>query len=93
MKDFGLEILTGQWADLKPHLERGAVFVVSEELDLALVGSKVAEDDVVSVQAWLKDAMLARPTEQQISAWDHVNGPQFRFVIVAPYVLVQTVPH
>jgi len=92
-KDFQSEILTGPWADLKPHFERGAVFVVSEDLDLGEVGRKVSDDDVKSIKDWLESEQLARPTEKQIKIWEENSSILFRFTIVAPYVLIQAQPH
>ena len=87
------EILEAPWIDLFPHAERGALFVVAEELDLADVGSKVAEDDTATVGKWLEDGELNRPAPEKIKAWDSEPGKLFRFLIVQPYVLIQERGH
>lgn len=88
-----LEVLTGEWTDLKPHAERGAVFLVSPDLDLNEVAIKVAQDDVESIRAWIEANSLQRPLMNQIERWDESPGRSFRFTIVQPYVLIQELGH
>jgi hypothetical protein len=83
----------GEWSWLAPHHARGAVVIVSPELDLAEVGSAVARDDVAEVGPWLQQGHLAKPTTQQAESWDATAGQKFRFLIVQPYVLIQSLAH
>jgi hypothetical protein len=87
------EILTGHWADIRDHMERDAVFLVESDLDLIDVGVCVMNDDVATVRAWLDRGSLARPTRQQAANWDKSSDRLFRFVILAPYVLIQELGH
>ena len=87
------EILGVTWLDLQDHLARETVFVVSQDLDLTEVGTKVAIDEVESVSTWINDQSLTRPTPEQREAWDREPAKLFHFLIVQPYVLIQEQAH
>ncbi len=87
------EIMRGFWRDISPHLQRNAVFMVAAELDLREVGDKVTKDDVESVEPWIQSRRLTRPTLLQIKAWDDEVAKEFNFMLIAPYVLIQELPH
>lgn len=87
------EIMQGLWADLKPHAERGAVILVSEDLDLVEVGEKVVRDEAESIQKWINEAQLLKPSNDQLKGWDAIESKSFRFLIVRPYVLIQEQAH
>src|SRR3954469_831208 len=88
------EILVGQWQDLKIHcIERDAVIIVAQDLDLVLAAEKVVKDEVKSVQGWIQSGRFARPTLEQLESWDAIPKKAFRFVIVQPYVLIQEQGH
>jgi hypothetical protein len=87
------EVLDGLWADLKPHLERGAVFLVATELDLVEVGACAVVDQVDQVMSWVEHGKLSRPTQQQIESWNRSADRLFHFLIVAPYVFIQERAH
>ncbi len=88
-----LEILTASWADIKPHAERAAVFVIHGDQNLADVAQKVIDNDVEAVSRWIDQGAIARPTPAQIEIWDKVPRRLFRFAIVQPYVLIQELAH
>lgn len=90
MKD---SIQEGEWAWLAPHHARGALIVVAQDLDLAEVGVKVSTDAVAEVSGWLSEGQLARPTQEQAESWDQNPDRHFRFLIVQPYVLIQSMGH
>lgn len=87
------EILPGFWHDLKPHAERGAVFVVSQDLELMEVAMAVRDDVVDKVQGWLASGALARPSTEKLAALDANPTIEMSFVIVQPYVLIQQKGH
>ncbi|MBU6375969.1 MAG: DUF2288 family protein [Bdellovibrionales bacterium] len=93
LKTMKENIQEGQWHWIAPHQERGAVIVVSQDLDLAEVGVKVSVDSVPEVSEWVKKGDLARPTEKQLEEWNETPGRHFRFLIVQPYVLIQVLGH
>lgn len=72
-----------------PHAKRDAVVLVNPELDLVEVGLAISTDNVLAVQRWIQEAMLVKPTSEQLSDWNRDTSKQFKTLIVQPYVLVQ----
>ena len=81
-----------QWNWLKPHIARDAVVFVDPQLDLVEVGMALTNDNVQSVQRWIGEQLITKPTEEQLQTWG-VTGPsnQLQSLIVQPYVLVQEI--
>lgn len=78
-----------EWQWLSPHAERGALVVVDPCLDLVEVGGAIATDDVPTVNRWIAEALLTKPTRSQIQTWQQDRNKRFRSLIVQPFVLVQ----
>lgn len=80
------------WNWLKPHIARDAVVFVDPHLDLVDVGVALTNDNVQSVQRWIGEQLITKPTREQLDAWG-TSGPtnQLQSLIVQPYVLVQEV--
>lgn len=87
------ELMTASWVDLKDHAERNAVFLVSQDLDLVTVGSKIASDEAATVAGWINDGSLSRPTLTQMSSWASDSGKVFHFLILQPHILIQEMAH
>ncbi len=81
-----------QWNWLKPHIARDAVVFVDPQLDLVDVGIALTNDNVQSVQRWIGEQLITKPTEAQLKLWG-ATGPshQLQSLIVQPYVLVQEI--
>ena len=86
------EVGPADWKVIGPHYNRGAIIIVSPELDLIDVAIKVAEDDVELVQDWIKDEMLLRPTPDDAKQWEE-TGRELTSIVVSPFVLVQELKH
>lgn len=82
------DIDNARWDLLKPHHEREALFMISDELELPAVGYTMASDQVEYIKKWLAEEQMYRPTEEQIDAWEKDNT-EFKYLIVQPYVLVK----
>ena len=80
-----------QWEWLKPHLQRGTLFIIAQNLELAEVAFRIAQDDTDYILKVMNDNSLKRPSEEQIEKWDKTPLAQFNFVIVQPYVLMQEI--
>ncbi len=78
-----------EWDWLMPHEERGAVIVVAEGLDLVEVGVAIANDNVTSVQHWIGECLIYKPSDEQKAIWNQNQKKRFNALIVQPYVLVQ----
>jgi len=81
-----------EWHWLRPHLDRGALIVVAPALDLLEAAARIAADDSERVGAWIAGGQLAKPSLEQITAWDADPTRAFRMLIVQPYVLIQGRP-
>lgn len=77
-----------QWEWLKPHVQRDAVVVVNEQLNLADVGVAIATDNTQAVERWISEALIQKPSAEQLATWSSENK-RFTSLIVQPYVLVQ----
>lgn len=80
------------WEFLKPHAQRDALILVSPSLDLVEVGSAIAQDETESVQQWIQQEQLQKPSADQLSLWNVQPNKTFNALIVQPYVLVQELP-
>ncbi len=76
------------WEVLKPHVQRDAVVVVNEQLDLVEVGVAIASDQTQAVERWINEQLIHKPTAEQLVTWSNENKG-FTSLIVQPYVLVQ----
>lgn len=86
------EVGPADWKTIGPHYARGAVIIVSPELDLVEVAIKVAQDNVDLVKDWIKDEKLLRPTPDDAKKWEE-TGAELSSVVVSPFVLVQQLKH
>lgn len=78
-----------QWRWMKTKCEQGALILVDRSLELATVEERLAADDTRTVQAWLASHLIARPTAEQITAWDQEPDRPFSMIVVRPFVLIQ----
>lgn len=78
-----------EWNWLAPHARRDSVIVVEAALDLVDVGVAIANDNVTSVQHWIAESLIHKPSQAQIDDWNLNQTKRFNALIVQPYVLVQ----
>ncbi len=88
-EELALTIDEAGWSWLKPHLERGALIVVDDSLDLADTAMKVASDDSEAVQQLVNAGKVGKPSLSQLKAWDSAADKRFAMLIISPYVLIQ----
>lgn len=81
-----------EWEWLKPHVERDAVVLVSEDLDILKVGEEISSNNTQQVEEWIKTGELAKPSLHQITAWGETPNKRFTCLIIQPYVLIQYLP-
>lgn len=96
MEDLKAELASGldeaEWDWLKPHAQRDCLIVVAPGLNLLDVGVAIASDDVSSVQHWISEQMIYKPSLNQMADWQAKESQRFNALIVQPYVLVQEPP-
>ncbi|MBH8574187.1 DUF2288 domain-containing protein [Nostocaceae cyanobacterium CENA369] len=80
-----------EWDWLIPHVQRDAVIVVALALDLLDVGEAIANDRTSSVQQWIDQQLIAKPTTVQMGEWNSDRTKRFHTLIIQPYVLVQEI--
>jgi len=85
------ELDTIDWRALRVQLRRDSVILVSPELDLVEVAWCVAGDRSNEVAGWIGSGQLRKPGVEELAAWERELEKPFRMLIVAPYILVQTV--
>jgi hypothetical protein len=78
-----------EWEWLIPHVQKDGVIVVAKNLDLLDVGEAIAGDNIPSVQRWINEQLLAKPTIDQVGEWNLNRTKRFNALIVEPYVLIQ----
>jgi hypothetical protein len=80
-----------EWEWLIPHVKRDAVIVVSSDLDLLDVAEAIANDNIPSVQRWIDEQLISKPSNQQLGQWNNNQQKRFNTLIIQPYVLVQEI--
>ncbi|MEH2461232.1 DUF2288 domain-containing protein [Nostoc sp.] len=87
-----------EWEWLIPHVQRDAVILVAPELNLVDVGVAIASDHIPSVQQWIDQQLITKPTTVQVGEWNsdafselRQRTKRFNTLIVQPYVLVQEI--
>lgn len=83
------EVADISWQELQPHARRDAIIVIKKELDLPEVAAAIAEDNTVSVQKWISNKSIAKPTAKQLTDWNNNLNKQFIALIVQPFVVVK----
>ncbi len=91
-KDLAAMVGSADWHTLIPHAARDSLVIVHAGLDLVDVGVAVATDNVNSVQRWISEALITKPTVEQLENWERDRTQQFQTLIVQPYVLIQDLP-
>ena len=80
-----------QWSWLIPHVNRDAVIIVAPQLNLVDVGLAIVNDNSTSVQHWIAESLIYKPSVQQKTDWNARQDTRFNALIVQPYVLVQSI--
>ncbi len=74
---------------LKPHIQKDAVIIVDPELDLLDVGVAIASDNTQSVQHWIGEQLLVKPSPEILARWNNNPDRKFHAIIIQPYILVK----
>ncbi len=76
---------------LKPHIQKDAVIIVDTELDLLDVGVAIASDNMQSVQRWIGEQLLVKPSDEILDRWNAQPDRRFQAIIIQPYILVKEI--
>ncbi len=77
------------WADLRGHLVRDVIILVSPELPLLDAALAAALNDEAQVKAWIASGLLKKPTAEQLALWEKNFDHPFLMVVVQPFILIQ----
>ncbi|MCC5635980.1 DUF2288 domain-containing protein [Nostoc sp. CHAB 5844] len=95
MSDLRAELTEGldeaEWEWLIPHVQRDAVILVASELNLLDVGEAIANDNTQSVQQWIDEQLITKPSVEQVGEWNSDRQKRFNTLILQPFVLVQEI--
>jgi len=80
-----------EWEWLIPHVQKDAVILVAENLDLLDVGEAIASDNISSVQHWIDEQLLIKQTVDQVGEWNLNRDKRFNALIVEPYVIIKEI--
>lgn len=84
------EIDSACWDMLLEHHERGAVFIISDKLELTKVGAALATDDTSLVSVWLGNKDMEKVSSDLALDFEKdLKSKIFNFLIIQPYVLIQ----
>jgi hypothetical protein len=79
------------FSDLRAHLARDAVLLVSPRVSIVECGVAIARDDAPAVERWITSGELRRPTAEERAAWAASTDARWTAVVVQPFVLVQEI--
>jgi hypothetical protein len=85
------ELADVTWDSLMPHSKRDAIIIVNEALNLIDVGMAIAKDETMPVQHWISEALIRKPSVEELSQWNSDSTKEFSTLIVQPFVLIQEV--
>jgi hypothetical protein len=77
---------------LKPQIQKDAVVIVHEGMDLIDVGVAIAQNETLKVDRWIGEQLISKPNNDHLAKWHQNPQQKFRAIIVQPYVLVQELP-
>ncbi|MBE9005493.1 DUF2288 family protein [Fortiea sp. LEGE XX443] len=80
-----------EWEWLIPHVQRDAVILVAQELNLLDVGEAIAGDNTQFVQQLINEQLISKPSVDQVGVWNSDHQKRFHTLIIQPFVLVQEI--
>lgn len=88
--DFSNEIQNASWQILEPHHRRGALFSISDNLDLATVAFAISKDKIDLVKIWLDNGDFKKVEDDHVKGFSMESEEEVaKFIIVQPYVIIQ----
>lgn len=88
-ESFKRDLAEVSWRELRVHLQRDGVILVSRDLDLIETAVAVADDDAGKVETWIAADQIGKPGKEQLDAWEKEQDKAFRMLIVQPFILIQ----
>jgi hypothetical protein len=76
---------------LKPHIQKDNVIIVDPGLELLDVGEAIASDNTQSIQHWIGEQLLVKPSGEILALWNNNPAQKFTALIIQPYILVKEI--
>lgn len=91
-EELNAQVMVIPFVELEPHVQRGAVLVIDDDLDIAEVGLLLANDDREAVEKLIEDRDLIRATGADVEFWRR-DKRFFKILILQPFVIAQNYAH
>lgn len=78
------------WSEVSPYNDKGRVYLVDSELDIAEVGQDLVLDREGSIKEHINNGLLVVPSKEEAELWQR-HQIRFRSVTIEPYVLIQQI--
>lgn len=88
LEELQAQVLMAPIPDLEPHIKRGALFVVLDDLNLAHTAQLMAENNSTAVKDYLAKGWLKKASESDLKKWKEEKA-FFNFIIVQPFVVAK----
>ena len=85
------QIGTAPWSLLEVHAHGDHLILADASLSVLDVATAVANNESETVNAWIEQGLLAKPSLEQWTRFKNEDGMRFQFVIVHPFVIGQVV--
>ncbi len=76
------------WQELEKHYARGAIRIISSNVNLIDIAIYIAENNIEQISDALAAKTVTKATDSQAMQWQQQNS-SFRCVVIAPFVLIQ----
>lgn len=93
IESFQRDLAEVSWRELRIHMQRDAIIIVSAGLDLITAAVAVAEDNKEYVEQWIGAGNMSKPGKEQLASWESNLDKPFRMLIVQPFILIQDIHH
>ena len=85
------QIGTAPWSLLEVHAQSDHLILADASLSILDVATAVADNESETVNTWIEESLLAKPSLEQWTRFKNEDGLRFQFVIVHPFVIGQVV--
>ena len=76
------------WHEIARHFARGVLIMARPGVPFLDVAECLVGNDTARLQAWLDSGEVTRASDEDARDWNE-RAPEFRCIVVAPWVLVQ----
>ena len=78
------------WSGLREHAARDGIIILGQELEMVETAVALAEDRFHWVNEQIDAGRITKPSKSQLANYEKSPERLFRFLIVQPFVLIQS---